>query len=40
MSKRKILTKCILGLYDVAAVIAASILALIVRFDLQFSKVP
>ena len=40
MSKRKILTKIILILYDAAAVTAASFLALLVRFDLQYSKVP
>ena len=40
MNKRKIITKCILLLYDIAAVLAASFLALLVRFDLQFSKVP
>ena len=40
MSKRKIITKIILILYDTAAVTAASFLALLVRFDLQYSKVP
>ena len=40
MSKRKILSKCILIIYDVLAVFAASYLALLVRFDLQLSKVP
>ena len=40
MKKRKILTKCILILFDVAAVIAAAFLSLVVRFDLQISKVP
>ena len=40
MSKRKIITKCILVIYDIAAVVAASYLALLVRFDLNFSKIP
>ncbi|MCR4837327.1 MAG: polysaccharide biosynthesis protein [Eubacterium sp.] len=40
MSKRKIITKIILILYDTGAVTAASFLALLVRFDLQYSKVP
>ena len=40
MNKRKIITKCILVIYDIAAVVAASYLALLVRFDLHFSKIP
>ena len=38
--KYKVFTKIFLVLYDTAAVIAASYLALLVRFDLQFSKIP
>ena len=40
MSKRKIITKIILILYDTAAVVAASFLALLMRFDLAFAKIP
>ncbi|MBQ9872359.1 MAG: polysaccharide biosynthesis protein [Eubacterium sp.] len=40
MSKRKILTKLILFIYDAAAVVLASYLALLVRHDLQSAKVP
>ena len=38
--KYKVFTKLFLVLYDTAAVIAASYLALLVRFDLQFSRIP
>ncbi len=40
MSKRKIISKCILIIYDLGAVLAASFLSLLVRFDLQADKVP
>ena len=40
MSKRKIISKCILIIYDLGAVLAASFLSLLVRFDLQTDKVP
>jgi len=38
--KKNLLTKIILVLYDIGAVILASYLSLLVRFDLQLSKVP
>ncbi len=38
--KKSLLTKIILVLYDIGAVILASYLSLLVRFDLQLSKVP
>ena len=38
--KKNLLTKLFLIIYDVAAVVAASFLALLMRFDLQFSRVP
>ena len=38
--KKNLLTKIILVLYDAGAVVLASYLSLLVRFDLQLSKVP
>ena len=40
MKKKNLLTKVILILYDIGAVILASFLALLLRFDFQISKVP